>query len=259
MSDLEKLIEQAKLAILEAGTAVVEVYFSGEFKTEMKPGETPVTAADRRSHTIISTRLESTQLPLLSEEGIHLDYHTRSKWEYYWMIDPLDGTKEFIKKIGEFTINIALMHQTRPIAGLIYSPCTDELYIGSKETGVYKLTGGERTPFNPLPSRVSFDDLLRKDEIRVAVSRSHLSPETEDFVQQFRNPKLVPQGSSLKFIMLLENEVDIYPRLGTTMEWDTAAAHAILHATNRGVYQTDLKSELVYNKPKLSNPYFVAY
>jgi 3'(2'), 5'-bisphosphate nucleotidase len=171
----------------------------------------------------------------------------------------LDGTKEFINKQDEFTVDIALLRQSDPIAGVIYAPCQDVLYYGSKQTGVYKVEKNKITQFSPLPQRRKLHDLQQSERITIATSRSHYSPETKTYITGFKNVNLISMGSSLKFMLLLENKADLYPRLGTTMEWDTAAAHAILNASNRGVYQMDLESELVYNKPDLKNPFFISF
>jgi 3'(2'), 5'-bisphosphate nucleotidase len=259
MKDVRHLLEIAQHAALEAGKAIMGIYYSGEFSASIKPGESPVTNADKSAHRIITQHLGKTNLPVLSEEGIKIDFGERKYWQYFWLIDPLDGTKEFINKNGEFTVNIALVHRNTPIGGVIYVPCTETLYYGSKETGVYKHEKEKLVQLSPLAARKDFYDLLRKKQVTVLVSRSHPSYETKDFISQFQDVELKPMGSSLKFLLLLENQADIYPRFGSTMEWDTAAAHAILNALNRGVYHTDLKSELIYNKPDLKNPPFIAF
>lgn len=259
MADIRRLLATAQYAALKAGKAIMQVYQSEAFSTEMKPDETPVTLADKRSHAIITEHLDKTNLPVLSEEGIRIDFDERKDWEYFWLIDPLDGTKEFINKNGEFTVNIALIKKDTPVAGVLFAPCTDALYTGSNETGAYKIEKGRQTLFAPLAKRNSYEDLLKIQHLRVVGSRSHMSDETRQFIRQFPNAELTTMGSSLKFMLLLENRADIYPRLGTTMEWDTAAGHAILNASNRGVYQVDLKTELVYNKADTTNPFFVAF
>ncbi|QEC69195.1 3'(2'),5'-bisphosphate nucleotidase CysQ [Panacibacter ginsenosidivorans] len=259
MTDVQNLLEIAKYAALDAGKAVMEIYRSGEFETDIKTGASPVTKADKISHTIITGHLDKTHLPVLSEEGGHIDFKKRKQWEYFWLIDPLDGTKEFINKNGEFTINIAFVRQNTAAGGVIYAPCNDTLYSGSKETGAFKNEKGSLVEFPPLAERVQFKDLLQREHITVIASRSHVNSETMTFIKQFQSTKLMSLGSSLKFMLLLENRADIYPRLGATMEWDTAAAHAILNASNRGVYQADMKSELCYNKPDLTNPFFIAF
>lgn len=259
MTDIRHLLEIAKHAALDAGKAIMQIYESGEFETAIKQDASPVTKADKAAHAIITHQLGKTDLPVLSEEAAGIDFKDRKSWEYFWLIDPLDGTKEFINKNGRFTVNIALIHQYEPILGLVYAPCADALYCGSKATGVYKNEKGKHIEFTPLNKRIQWSDLLQKEHLSIVASRSHMSPETEAFIQQFKNVTLTSLGSSLKFMMLLENKADIYPRLAPTMEWDTAAAHAILNAANRGVYQADFKAELSYNKAELTNPFFIAF
>jgi 3'(2'), 5'-bisphosphate nucleotidase len=249
----------AKGAATRAGASIMEVYNSRKFSTELKQGESPLTTADKNAHSIIQQILKESGLPILSEEGIDVDFRQRRSWKYFWLIDPLDGTKEFINKNGEFTVNIALMKGDRAIAGVIYIPCSDILYYGSAQKGIYKIEKGNVTRLTPLPERRKWDDLVKKEGLRIVASRSHQSPETRVLIDQFKNAELLSKGSSLKFMLLLEDKADIYPRLGRTMEWDTAAAHAILNASNRGIYQTNLKSELIYNKPDLENPFFIAF
>ena len=259
MQDIKKLLNTAQNAAIEAGKAVMQVYTAGEFSMEKKEDESPLTIADTNAHRVITECLRKTNLPILSEEGMNIDYAERKNWQYFWIIDPLDGTKEFINKTDEFTTNIALVQGGKAIAGVVYVPCTDVLYYGSRETGVYKIEKGISRQIHPLPGRTQFDDLRQKDHLVIVASRFHLTSETKDFIGQFHNVTLKSSGSSLKFMMLLENRADIYPRLGRTMEWDTAAAHAILNASNRGVYLTHLESELKYNKPDLANPFFIAF
>lgn len=259
MTNISHLLETGKQAALEAGEAIMEIYSSGDFSTSIKNDNSPLTKADKTAHKIISGHLGKTNLPILSEEGVNINYSERKLWEYFWLIDPLDGTKEFINKNCEFTVNIALIQQNTPTAGIIYAPCKKTLYWGSNETGVYKNEKGKLIQFSPLQERKQFDDLQQSEQLAVVGSRSHMSPETKAFIDRFKKVTLTSMGSSFKFMLLLENRADIYPRLGTTMEWDTAAAHAILNASNRGVYHTDLKSELIYNKPDLKNPFFIAF
>ncbi len=237
----------------------MDVYLSGNFGETTKQDTSPLTLADKAAHDIITQHLQPTGLPILSEEGKHATFDVRKNWNRYWIIDPLDGTKEFLKRNGEFTVNIALMQQNRPIAGVVFAPVLDTLYFGSQQTGVYKQTGGETISLLPLPERITIAKLLQKPEVTVIASRTHLTPETVAFTDQFRKVQFTTMGSSLKFMLLAENKADIYPRYAPTMEWDTAAAHAILHALGKGIYQTDLQTELEYNKPDLLNPSFVAF
>jgi 3'(2'), 5'-bisphosphate nucleotidase len=259
MTGIRDLLEIASRSALEAGKVILELYNAIEFPEVIKAGELPSVRADKMAHGTILQYLANTNLPVLSEEGGTIDFSERQEWKYFWMVDPLDGTKEFIHKNGEFTVNIALMHRNDPVGGVIYAPCTDTMYAGSDETGVYKTEKGATTQMLPLKKRKQFSDLLQQQQVTVIASRSHLTDATKDFISRFGNVERKQLGSSLKFMLLLENRADIYPRFGSTMEWDTAAAHAILHASNRGVYHTDLKSELVYNKKDLKNPSFIAF
>lgn len=259
MIEIQHLLEVAKRAALRAGKAILEVYDSGDFGVEMKSDKSPLTLADKAAHSIIASDLENTGLPLLSEEGNFIRYEDRKSWNCFWLIDPLDGTKEFIKRTGEFTVNIALMQQNIPIAGVIYAPCIDILYYGSKETGVYKIEKGKQVQLSFIPQKRTIKELQHKEQIRVVASKSHMNEETRSFIDQFKNANFSSMGSSLKLMLLAESAADIYPRLAPTMEWDTAAGHAILRSLNMGVYQTDLQAELLYNKEELLNPSFIAF
>ncbi|MHC2990405.1 3'-5'-bisphosphate nucleotidase [Pontibacter sp. HJ8] len=255
---IQELLQTARTAALEAGAAILQVYTTGDFGETVKTDASPLTRADQAAHRVILQHLAGTSLPVLSEEGIHESYEKRKDWDWYWLIDPLDGTKEFLKRNGEFTVNIALMHQAIPVGGVVYAPVPDVLYYGSQQTGVYKEAQGIQTRLQPLGHKVSLASLLQKPEVVVIASRTHMSPETEAFIRQFRQVQLTSMGSSLKFMLLAENKADVYPRFAPTAEWDTAAAHAILRALGKGVFQADLESELVYNKADLLNPSFVA-
>jgi 3'(2'), 5'-bisphosphate nucleotidase len=256
---IERMVEIAVSAATKAGREILQIYRQGSPIAMMKADNSPVTSADKSSQAVIVDYLLETGLPVISEEDEEMDFRTRKSWEYCWLVDPLDGTKEFIAGSGEFTVNIGLVHEHRPVAGVVYIPYSDILYAGSEETGVYKLQAGNLQRLRPAASRPRFEDLRKKLPLRVVGSRFHSSAATEDFLKQFSAVTLITAGSSLKFMLLLEEEADIYPRLGRTMEWDTAAAHAILNAAGRGIYQQDLRSELVYNKQELSNPSFIAF
>lgn len=253
---MKQLLAIATAAAYAAGKAILDIYGSDAFDTQKKADESPVTAADKAAHAIICDYLARTNIPVLSEEGKHQDFQIRTQWEYFWLVDPLDGTKEFISKNGEFTVNIALLHRNKPVGGVVYAPVLGDLYYGSLETGVYK----NNVHIPALAHKRSLSDLLIKPAITIIASRSHLSDETKDFISQFSNVTLTSMGSSLKFMLLLEGKADLYPRLFPTMEWDTAAAHALLNASNRGIYHTNSKGEeLTYNKADLTNPYFLSY
>ncbi len=257
------LIDLAIHAALKAGEKIMDVYSSIDFDIQYKADHTPVTIADQNAHDEILNILEPTHLPVLSEEGVHLSYQERKGWELFWLVDPLDGTKEFIKRNDEFTVNIALIQKNSSIAGVIYAPVTRELYVGITDIGAWKFTNpsdgctfqsiqllGERLPLNIKP----------KDYI-IAVSRSHMNAETDHYIQTLREKhnsvKVIRIGSSLKICRVAEGTAAIYPKLGLTMEWDTAAGHAIAKAAGKNIFLTDLKTELTYNKEDLYNPPFI--
>lgn len=262
-------IQIAVEAALRAGRAILSIYDdpASDFQVEQKADHSPLTIADRKAHEAICTCLADTPYPVLSEEGKHLPYAERRQWETLWIVDPLDGTKEFIKRNGEFTVNIALVHQGVPVMGVIYIPVKHELYFASASDGAYKIASislREETPW-------TWDELVAQaqrlpmgeghDAFVVVASRSHLTPETEAFItilkQLHANVELVSKGSSLKICLVAEGKADIYPRFAPTMEWDTAAGHAIARAAGCEVWHTDFSSPLVYNKEDLHNPWFV--
>ena len=243
---IEQLIEISK----EAGKAILEVY-NTNFDYKIKEDSSPLTKADTLSNHIIFKRLKALtpDIPILSEESSNIPYHERSKWNQYWLIDPLDGTKEFIKRNGEFTVNIALIDNHKPIFGVIYAPVLNQTFWGSNNNGSFKMEGDKK----PKRITVSSDN---KEAIRIVSSRSHLSNELVSFQKNFKNTKTQSIGSSLKFCLVASGKADIYPRLGPTSEWDTAAGHAIARFAG-GVVMTMKKEELSYNqKESLLNPHF---
>jgi 3'(2'), 5'-bisphosphate nucleotidase len=252
-------------AALKAGEAILEVYDSDDFGIETKEDTSPLTLADQRAHDIIVKHLDETAIPILSEEGQHTPYEERSNWNRFWLVDPLDGTKEFIKRNGEFTVNIALVEEGKAIFGVVYAPVINELYVGIPERGAFKCKK-EKYFYQPLDYLLQFSESLpvegtEDESFRVVASRSHYNEETRDFVESLdsggKEISLVSKGSSLKLCLVASGEADIYPRLGPTMEWDTAAAHAVVKASGKNVYRTDNGEELSYNKQNLLNPYFV--
>lgn len=249
--ELEKLLEVAKKAALAAGAEILRIYESGDFSIEAKSDDSPLTLADKAAHLKIVSFLEGTGIPILSEEGRDISYEERSKWEYFWMVDPLDGTKEFIKKNGEFTVNIALIHKGKSIMGVVYPPVLGEMYWAIQGKGSFMEVGGEIKNLKTTKKELS------ETGIRVVASRSHMSPETEAYVSKLTKPSIVSKGSSLKFLLIASGAADVYPRLGPTMEWDTAAAHAIVQEAGGSVVLEDGKTDLTYNKENLLNPYFI--
>lgn len=250
----KELLPIAIHAAEEASKAIVEVYLSNDFQIERKGDQSPLTIADRKAHQVIAQMLQSTNIPLLSEEGKDIPYDERKHWEYFWLVDPLDGTKEFIKRNGEFTVNIALIKNQIPILGVVVVPVTGEVYYAQQHTGAFlKHNGLEKQ----LPKRNAVD--LRQNGIRVVASRSHMNAETQQFIGRLINPQLVSSGSSLKFMLLASGKADVYPRFAPTMEWDTAAAHALVKELGFTVTEPTTNKELVYNKPDLLNPHFICW
>jgi len=245
--EIQQIIEIAKKASIEAGEKIMEIYNSADFGIELKGDKSPLTLADKAAHNVIVSYLEKTNLPILSEEGKNINFEERKKWEMFWMVDPLDGTKEFIKKNGEFTVNIALIKNNETIAGVIYAPVFKQLFWGIKGEGAWKTE-------NEITSTLK----ISKHPIEVIVaSRSHLSQETEDFIKDYPNAKTLSMGSSFKFLLIAENKAQIYPRFAPTMEWDTAAGQAIVEAAGGEVINWETKSKMLYNKNNLLNAWFL--
>jgi 3'(2'), 5'-bisphosphate nucleotidase len=245
---LTNAIEAAEAACLD----ILEVYNTADFQEERKGDQSPLTLADKRSHATIVAILASTNLPVLSEEGKTIPYEIRKNWEYFWMVDPLDGTKEFVKRNGEFTVNIALIHKGEPILGVVAIPVTNQVFYAVKHQGAFIK---ENQLTRKLGYRYSVD--LSKPGVRVVASRSHIDQETQAFVGRLNEPQLVSKGSSLKFLLVAEGAADVYPRFAPTMEWDTAAAHAIVNEVGYKVLQKDSDKPIQYNKPDLLNPLFI--
>jgi 3'(2'), 5'-bisphosphate nucleotidase len=253
MSKYSIELELALDAAVKAGENIMEVYNSTEsINYEKKADDSPLTVADKKSHNTIIDFLKETNINIISEESKSIDYDERKNWEEYWLIDPLDGTKEFIKKNGEFTVNIALIKNNKPHLGVVYCPVKKILYWNDHEKKVFKREGEDQIE---LTKRVPVNE--NEEGLRVVVSRSHMSEETSDYVNKLTNPELISCGSSLKFLYIADNKADIYPRFGPTMEWDTAAAHSILNALEINVINLETGRELSYNKENLLNPYFI--
>lgn len=248
---LEKIdIKDIKNIALEAGKSIMEIY-KKDFTIEYKDDKSPLTEADLKSNEIICSKLVELfpDIPIMSEENRQVAYEIRKNWEYYWCIDPIDGTKEFIKKNDEFTVNIALIHKDTPVLGVVYAPAIDELYSAKKGEGAYK--NGQKLPLfvNENPS----------DKLFVVASKSHLSKETQDFIDTLDadNIEQISKGSSLKLCMVAEGIADVYPRLAPTMEWDTAAADAIVREAGKMTCQFDKLTPILYNKQNLLNSWFI--
>jgi 3'(2'), 5'-bisphosphate nucleotidase len=252
MTYIQALLDLALQAAQAASKEILEVYNSNDFQTEVKGDNSPLTLADRKAHQAIVSILQSSNLPILSEEGKNVPYEERKNWSLFWMVDPLDGTKEFIKRNGEFTVNIALIEKQTPVLGVVVVPVTSEAYYAAKGIGAFLKANDKITA---LTKRNSID--LKQNGLRVVASRSHMNEETQHFIGDLKNPQLVSSGSSLKFMLLASGKADIYPRFAPTMEWDTAAAHAVVNEVGLKVLRQSSTVELLYNKPDLLNPNFV--
>ena len=254
--NLVNLGQQVAEIARRAGAVILEVYQDeSKFGVEQKADESPLTVADRKANSVICTALEQLEpkFPIISEENKLLPYAQRKDYDHFWLVDPLDGTKEFIKRNGEFTVNIALIKGQQPILGIVYVPVTDEMYIAAKGHGTLVEKNGERKQLQ------AADFALTDSGLQVVCSRSHLNADTQAFVDRLQNPQLVPQGSSLKFTILAKGKAHVYPRLGPTMEWDTAAAQIVLEEAGGKVISERTGKPLEYNKENLLNPYFIAY
>lgn len=295
----EGCLKTAVDAALRAGGAIMQIY-ARDFDVEFKADESPLTEADKAAHHIICDALEDTGLPVLSEESRAIAYEERQGWRKYWLVDPLDGTKEFIKKNGEFTVNIALIDSGRPVLGVVFAPVLKTLYIGVVGRGAFRASGDdlfqtlERTASGPddvfqmlekscesLP--LSSDLCPQSSVTRVVASRSHCNDETRAFIAALEETgpvELVSSGSSLKLCLVAEGSADVYPRIAPTMEWDTAAAQAVVEAAGGRVVKyaaavpvasylcgkLDVEhgmpqstEALSYNKADLLNPFFVVF
>jgi 3'(2'), 5'-bisphosphate nucleotidase len=249
--DIQDIVTIAK----EAGKAIMQVY-KQDFEVEYKQDSSPLTLADKKANDIIEAGLNklSVNLPILSEEGNDIPYKDRKDWEYFWLVDPLDGTKEFVKKNDEFTVNIALIHKDTPVLGVVYAPALDVCYWAKQNDGAFK--DGQKLPLKTESQRNTY---------KIVASRSHMSDETQTFIDAIDTDKekeIISIGSSLKICLVAEGEADIYPRLGPTMEWDTGAAHAVVREADKKIYsyeQIEVNNYtcIKYNKENLLNQWFV--
>lgn len=260
--NLDQLSLLAAQATLNAGRAILEVYHNEDTQVEYKGDDSPLTQADTKGHLAIMKLLETTGIPVLSEEGKHLPFEQRKDWDTLWIVDPLDGTKEFIKRNGEFTVNIALVEKGTPILGVVYVPVTGELYLGVGEYGALKInieagatiTGEDIAKGQSLPIQI-------QRPFTAVGSRSHMNEETTQFLEHYRKEhgtvEILSKGSSLKMCMVAEGLADVYPRFAPTMEWDTAAGQAVVEAAGFSMVEKEHRTPLKYNKEDLLNPHFI--
>ena len=238
-----------------AGGAILEIYDTEDFGVEQKSDDSPLTKADKKANDIICAGLLDLfpNIPIVSEENKEIPYDQRKDYSFFWCVDPLDGTKEFIKKNGEFTVNIALINKDTVWGGIVYTPVTNDMYFAFKDQGAHQIIDGEKMTLKAN----SFG--MEDEGLAVVCSRSHLNEATSQFVGKLNAPNLVSKGSSLKFMILASGGAELYPRLAPTMEWDTAAAQIILEEAGGKVIDDETGEPLKYNKEILRNPHFVAY
>ncbi|MCC2616846.1 3'(2'),5'-bisphosphate nucleotidase CysQ [Aestuariibacter halophilus] len=257
--DLVALGDGLERIARQAGAAIMDIY-QQDFGVYEKQDASPLTDADLAAHNVIVKGLSGlSELPILSEESADIDWQTRQQWDRYWLVDPLDGTKEFIKKNGEFTVNIALIDNGKPVLGVVYAPALDVCYVGIDQHGAFKISEGQRSPITPKAHQ-------QGETWKVVGSRSHQSPEIQALLERLPgDTELVAMGSSLKLCLVAEGAAHLYPRLGPTSEWDTGAAQAVVEAAGGSVTVIDsddpLREDaapLRYNqKESVLNPYFL--
>lgn len=255
-------LEQAIAAAMDASAAILRVYRDNAPEVTWKADNSPLTRADHDAHEAILTVLRATPYPVLSEEGKNVPFAERQAWPILWIVDPLDGTKEFIKRNDEFTVNIALVRDGCPVLGVIMVPVSGMLYFGTLDMGAFRTKAlGPDTLDELLATAERLPRNVPRDKYVIMGSRSHGSPELAAFVEAERSRcgrvTLVPAGSSLKICRVAEGTADVYPRLGPTMEWDTAAGHAIAVAAGKKLTDWKTGRELRYNKKDLRNPWFI--
>ncbi|MDO6611647.1 3'(2'),5'-bisphosphate nucleotidase CysQ [Shewanella sp. 1_MG-2023] len=249
-AQLDTVITIAK----QAGDAIMQVYSKPDLQIEQKQDDSPVTAADIASHNVIVAELEKhfVDIPVMSEEAADIDWNVRRNWPTYWLIDPLDGTKEFIKRNGEFTVNIALIHNGKAVAGVVYAPVLNKCYSGLLGEGAWLESNAKQQVLDISQQQIN-------DKPIVVGSRSHISPGLAEYVANIGDHQMQSVGSSLKFCLVAEGNADVYPRLGLTSEWDTGAAQAVLESAGGQVLIYPELTPLEYNqKENILNPYFIA-
>lgn len=261
---MQTLLKQAIEASLAGAREIMDVYENSDFQVQTKDDNSPLTIADLRAHNAIKNLLEETEVPILSEEGADIPYAERSHWKRFWLVDPLDGTKEFIKRNGEFTVNVALIDNGNPVLGVVYAPVLNQIYYGDLDGGAFmgKEVAEDDTADAVCGKSVKLPIACERETLNVVASKSHLNQETKDFIANLEKESDKPVdtvsiGSSLKLCLVAEGKADIYPRFGPTMEWDTGAGHAIVKAAGKEVFQVNSDKELVYNKENLLNPFFI--
>jgi len=259
-------LRTAIIASIEAGKEILKIYRK-DIQVDFKNDNSPLTQADKNANEIILKILAETKIPILSEEGRNISYKHRKRWAELWIVDPLDGTKEFIKRNGEFTVNIALIENNQAVIGVVYAPALDELYYGERDGCAFKvvqamenLNGLLMEPYGSMAKKLPLE--INKKYYGIVASRSHINKETTDYINVIKkertNVHIISKGSSLKICMVAEGVADIYPRFAPTSEWDTAAGHAVVAASGAEVINAENNNEeLIYNKEDTLNPWFI--
>jgi 3'(2'), 5'-bisphosphate nucleotidase len=255
---MQELAQKVMEIARDAGNAILSIYNDQPaWEVEQKADNSPLTLADRKSNAVICAGLEALeaphQYPIISEENKEIPYEERKDYDRYWLVDPLDGTKEFIKRNGDFTVNIALIENGAPILGVVYIPVSYEMYWAGKGHGAYRIIDGN------IKKLAASTFQMYDPGLNLVCSRSHLNDDTANYLKQFNEPELVSRGSSLKFLIIATGQAHIYPRLAPTMEWDTGAAQIVLEEAGGKVLQWNSDEALAYNKENLLNPYFIAF
>ena len=254
--DLKKTLQNVRDAVAEAGGAILEIYADPDrFETSQKDDDSPLTAADVAANRLLVARLQELTpgIPILSEESKQAPWHDRKHWKQCWVVDPLDGTKEFLKRNDEFTVNVALVRDHRPILGVVYAPALQKWYFAARHEGAWRQVGGG------VMDRLEVADKPADRPWKVVGSRSHNTPEVEAFVERLGDAEMVTMGSSLKLCLVADGSADLYPRLGPTSEWDTCAAQAVVEEAGGQVLNAETGEALTYNaRESLLNPYFIA-
>ena len=236
--------------VYDAGNAILDIYGT-TFEVEIKSDDSPLTQADKNSHLVIELGLNTLfpNIPILSEEGKNIPYSERKRWEMFWLVDPLDGTKEFVKRNGEFTVNIALIKDDYPIFGSVYAPFKKELFWAADGLGAWKSI--DKNIDQPIKT------LKSESSTRIVISRSHPNEKVTEYISQYNNHELIRMGSSLKLCCIADGKADIYPRLGPTSEWDIGAAQCIVEQAGGSVLEYPSNNRLRYNKKNILNPFFI--
>ncbi len=253
--DFFALVNPLNKIVANASAMIMEIYASGNYEIKVKEDDSPVTKADFAANDIICEGLLTLEksFPFLSEENMQIPYEERKHYEYFWLIDPLDGTKEFMRKNGQFTVNVCLVHGQIPILGIVAAPCFGTVYFAVKGQGAF-------LEKNNMTCRLECSSYSNDQKgLRIPVSLSHINLDTKSIIEQYNSPQVIGRGSALKFMMIANAEADLYPRLAPTMEWDTAAPQIIIEEAGGSVINYETKAPMTYNKESLVNPGFIAY